>query len=1447
MSMNGALPLSHMQQGMLFQRLSGQTPGVDLEQIVGELDHPLDPECFTEAWRRVAALHSALRTVFRWRDRDEPAQEVLTAIDLPVRLEDWRDREPDEQRRAFEAEVAADRAAGFTLDSGPLTRVFVARVGEAAYRMLWSFPHILMDGRSFPIVLREVFDTHDALVRGAEPALPDAPSCAAFLEWLDRRDASGDLAHWAGVLGGFRAATPLPGVAGRAPGDRGELSIRLSPEATRALRDFATAAGATSSSAVHAAWGLLLARHAGERDVVFGGVRSGRKGTVPGADDVVGVFINTLPVRIRLTDGMRTTDVLRSVREQQVASRPFEHAPLVAVQRASDVPAGQPLFESIVVFDHETLGETLRRQGGAWERRRFELLERTAFPLTLYAYAEDRLLLKLSWDEGRLTREQAEGLLARLRVLLESMPAHGDRPVVELPMLPEAERRRLLVEWNDTRRDIAPACMHELFEAQARRTPDAVAAVFEGTAMTFRGLDEAANRLAHHLRSAGVGPDILVGLCVERSLELIIGVLGIHKAGGAYVPLDPEYPVERLEHMIRDSGAPVVVTQDRLMERLPAFEGVMVRLDGHADAIAARPATRPEAGARPEHLAYAIYTSGSSGSPKGVLVEHRNAANFFGAMDERLGAETDGAFLAVTSLSFDISVLELFWTLCRGQKVVVFDDDRGAPASAMTPSLRRSMAFSLFYFSSDESTGGDKYRLLKEGARFADTHGFEAVWTPERHFHAFGGLFPNPSVTSAALAVMTERVKIRSGSVVLPLHHPVRVAEEWSVVDNLSNGRVGLSIASGWQPDDFVLRPESHADRSNLMYEQLDQLRRLWRGEALPFPGPKGDVDVRILPRPIQPELPVWITTAGSPETFRRAGEIGANILTHLLGQTLQSLGQNLAVYREARRAAGHEGAGRVTLMLHTFVGDDRDAVRELVREPMKSYLRSAVSLVKNFAAEWTAYSKRARSTAPAQGDEFSSLSKEDLDSLLDFAFERYFETSGLFGTVETCREMIEDLKAVGVDEVGCLIDFGVEPDLVLHHLEHLDRLREASNAIPEPAPGDYSLMAQVVRHDVTTMQCTPSMAAMLMAGRETRRALGAMHRILLGGEPLPPALARELRGVTRAEVVNMYGPTETTVWSSTHTVAAADDPVPIGVPVANTTFYVLDEHLQPVPIGVSGELYIGGRGVVRGYHDRPDLTAQRFLADPFDGAHGARMYRTGDLVRWREDGTLDFLGRLDDQVKLRGHRIELGEIESVLERHAAVRQVVVVVRPDASGQGRLIAYVVPKPGARPAPAELRELARRTLPEFMVPSTYVSMAELPLTPNAKVDRKALPEAEPAQERDEPFVEPGNRLERVIAEIWRETLDVPVVGRRDNFFDLGGHSLLTVQVHNRLRKDLGRDLALTDLFRFPTVQSLAAHLSNGDGGNGGAEAEVAGLGRAEARKRSMLRRQQSRAQ
>jgi len=798
--------------------------------------------------------------------------------------------------------------------------------------------------------------------------------------------------------------------------------------------------------------------------------------------------------------------------------------------------------------------------------------------------------------------------------------------------------------------------IHGQFAAQAAATPGATAVVCRGRSLTYAEIDCRVRALARRLRRLGVGPEAVVAVLAERSVDLPVALLGILEAGGAYLPLDPANPPGRLAQLLAAARPAAVVAQRALARRLPPrVAPVLVLEDAAADsaetakpadrvdstglpadqadqadqAASARPAGRP-AGGWPEtgadNLACVLHGSGSDGVPRAVMVSHGNVAAFFSALDDYLGAGAGGTWLAArdaidaSGASSDSSGLELLWTLCRGWHLVLHDEpapertlETTAVAPGPTTAPRRELAFSLFYFGSYAAgRAAEHYRLVLEGARFADRHGFSAIWTPERHFHEFGGLFPNPSVLSAAIAAGTERLQIRAGSVVLPLHDPLRVAEEWALVDNLSGGRVGVSFASGWHANDFVLNPGAYEDRQEVMRRGIEAVRRLWRGEALRRPsGAGGEVEVRIFPRPVQPELPVWVTAAGSPATFRLAGELGAGVLTHLLGHEEAELAAKIRVYRDAWRQAGQllPGEGQVTVMLHTFVGASREAVDAAVREPLSAYLKTSFGLLRSLA-ESAGLKQDPRQLPPAE-----------LDLLVARAYQRYVAAgAGLIGTPDSCAATVERLRLLGVDEVACLIDFGVPAEQVLANLTHLDELRRrtAASCRPPVSPGEASptVAELIARHGVTHLRCTPSLASRLVADPHAAAALGGLRELLVAGrESLPAALARQLAGLGDLEVHFLRGRTETTGWSSAGPVRDGFDGTQPGTPLAHAELHVLDRELHPAPPEALGEICVGGGGVARGYLGRADLTAERFVPDPCSGRPGARLFRTGDLV----------------------------------------------------------------------------------------------------------------------------------------------------------------------------------------------------------------------------------------
>ena len=1117
-------------------------------------------------------------------------------------------------------------------------------------------------------------------------------------------------------------------------------------------------------------------------------------------------------------------DVLISVREQLPRAAAAEGLLLKhpgldehGVLGSAAVPCVVPLTSSPEQV--RTIVEQTVQRGPLARDLDARLSDASAWPQAEPGQARARLACVVCEDPGKETvPDHAEF------VLLVRPDGRESRFLTRTTLACEGESVQLTRQPPASPHDLAKTVV-SLWNERVRSTPQQPALRCQQRGESFEELNRRVQAFATELLARGVQKEDRVGLALSRSPELLVAMLGCFQVGAAYVPLDPNFPPERLRFIAQDAALSVVVTDETWQAPVPPAQSELRCSDlGMQVDEAALQARQAEMDA--STLAYLLYTSGSTGQPKGVEIEHGNLTNFFAAMDEALD-QPPSPFLAVSSANFDISVLELIWTLLCGSEVVLYlgeGDQAELPADTHADATHAALDFSLFFWgasgSSTRPDGNSPYDFLLGAARFGDAHGFRAVWTPERHFHDFGGLFPNPHLTSAALATATERIEIRSGSTVAPLHSPVRLAEDWAMIDLLSKGRAGVALASGWAPNDFIILREHYATRKERTFEQIDLLRQLWAGGAIQLENGVGEmVEVRTQPRPIQKELPIWLTAAGSPDTFVEAGRKGCHLLTHLLGQSVPELAEKIRAYRQAWKDAGHAGQGTVSLMLHTFVGRDDAHAREVAREPMKHYLGTAVSLVEQAAWAWPATRQKME-----QGEvnfQMADLSQEDQDALLEFAFERYYGSSGLFGGIDRCVEIARDVAQIDVDEIACLIDYGVANGEML---ESLPRLAEVLRQVRRPAPRRYdgSILGHLQHSGVRAMQCTPSMAQMMVLDASTREAMSGLAMMLVGGEALPAPLARTLEDAVSGPVVNMYGPTETTIWSSCQPMTQVEERVSIGRPIRNTRMYVLNEQLAPCADGEVGELWIAGEGVARGYWQRPQLTTARFRPDPFVDDSAARMYRTGDLAAWAADGTLDYRGRVDSQVKLRGYRIELGEIEHALTEAPGVHEAAAVVREEASGDVRLIAYYTAADGSALPLEALRAALRTRLPEYMLPQHFEWLAQMPQTPNGKIDRKALPapsgasKPSPAAKLNGAAVHdaPSATLETVRM-IWQEVLGIDSVGLDQNFFDLGGHSLLAVRVQIEMKKRLSCEVSLVDVFAHPTVRGLAQLVSKTD--------------------------------
>ncbi len=1032
---------------MLFHHLLEPQSGVDIEQIVISLPEAVDARALRRAWQAVAEQTDVLRTAFRWHTAEQTLQEVAATIDVPLRGDDLRGLEAAERDARIAAYLREDRRNGFAMNVAPLMRLMLFRTEDAAYELVWTFHHALLDGRSFPLVLTDVFAHYDALARGDAFATPPVRRpYRDYIAWLGEQNFGAAESFWREQLRGFTAPTRLPAAdpyhALSAAGERRrDCSARLRAATTTGLRELTRSGDFTLTTLVQAAWALVLSRHSGESDVVFGATRACRRSSIEGSGDIVGLFINTLPLRATVREDEPLSTLLRDVRRRWTDMRAWEHTPLSLVQGWSGVPGGGALFESIIVFENRSLDATLREQGDAWRRRRLMLYEQTNYPITLAVYGDEELRIKLQYDGVRFDDASMQRVLGHLRTVLEGIATGGvEQCVGNLPWLTTAEEQTLAA-WNRPRKTYeSDATLVGLFERHARRSPDRIALTFENERMTYRELDRRAERIARALQARGVARGIGVALCCERSLELVIAIIGTLKAGGYYIPLDPAYPAERLSFMLDDAQPAVLLTSRELRPKLPAAAANVVLLDADLQNALGEP-QYPAAAVKADDPAYVIYTSGSTGVPKGTRATHRNAVRLLAAARDEVAFGEDEVWTLFHSYAFDFSVWEIWGALAHGGRLVI---------------------------------------------------------------------------------------------------------------------------------------------------------------------------------------VPYWV--ARSTEEFR----------------------------------------------------------------------------------------------------------------------------------------------------------------------------------------------ALLAREEVTLLSQTPSAFwQLLRADAHAPAPLSALRTIMLGGEAIEAARLApwfERYGDERPRLFNGYGPTELTIFTTVRRMRATDLRSalrsPIGRALGDLRPYVLDRRGAPVPIGVTGELYVGGPGLTRGYLNRADLTRERFLGDPSTADPAALRYRTGDQVRWLPDGGLDYFGRNDEQLKIRGFRIEPGEVEAALLTHSAVESTAVIAREIAPGDTRLVGYVVLHDGEVVDAEALRCFLAARLPAHLVPARFVTLAALPLTDNGKLDRKRLPAPKSVAEASRADrAQPQTPLERMLASIWSSTLRTEHIGLHDNFFKLGGDSILTIQIVARAR-EAGVRITPRQLFDHPTIAALA---------------------------------------
>jgi amino acid adenylation domain-containing protein len=665
---------------MLFHHISDPHSGIDVEQIIIDYPHALDVPALQTAWQLVVDRHPSLRTRFILTESGEAFQEVHDQATITIEQKAELGSETE-----FEHFATEDRLRGFDLARAPLLRLSLFQSGTQGCRLVWTVHHIVLDGRAFVLVLNEVEQIFRQLVAGQKVELPAGAAFQPYVEWIERLDHTGEREFWAGKLKGLTAPTPLlqDPDADRCANRYGEIELQLSESATTALREIASRHQFTLNTIIMGVWGLLLGRYGGGDDVLFGATKTTRKGSISGAEEIVGLLLNTIPVRMKIAPDEPFVEVLGRLYGEWVSLRGHEHASLVKIKEASELPAISPLFDSLVVFENRRLDTVLGEIDAVWKTRRCTLREQTNYSLTFLAYGDPALSLKLEFDARKYARTTAERILGHARQLLESFAADPQASVGSLQMLPDAERHRLLIEWNQTQRPYPREVpLAKLIEEQVARSPDAVAVVFGTQSISYGELNERANRLACELRKDSIGPDSLVAVCLERSIDLCVALLAVIKAGAAYLPLDPSHPPARLRQVIADSGARLILSEKALRPLFAGHPGTVIEVDDPG--WLANRSDNLNVPVDPENLAYVIYTSGSTGKPKGVEITRGALMNLLWCMRDWLQLNDRDRLLAVTTISFDIAGVDIWLPWLVGARTVLASREQAADGSELT-------------------------------------------------------------------------------------------------------------------------------------------------------------------------------------------------------------------------------------------------------------------------------------------------------------------------------------------------------------------------------------------------------------------------------------------------------------------------------------------------------------------------------------------------------------------------------------------------------------------------------------------------------------------------------------------------------------------------------------------------------------------------------------------
>jgi amino acid adenylation domain-containing protein len=668
-------PLSPMQQGMLFHSLYEPDADVYFVQFSCNLKGNVDTTIFEQAWQRLVEKYVVFRTAFIWESLSQPVQVVYRQVTVRVATYDWQHLTVQQQEQELAVFLESDQQKSLQLSEAPLMRLNLIKLDKNTYQFVWSSHHLLLDGWSLSLVIKDFLKIYQEISQNQVIADQPVVSYRQYIAWLQQQEQKPAEEFWRQKLQGFTAPTPL--VIERSANSKNsnvykKQQIQFSTSTTASFQSFVRQNRLTINNLVQATWGLLLSRYSQETDVVFGATVSGRETSIPGIEAMVGLFINTLPMRIKVKPDTSALTLLKDLQAQLVDSNQYSYSSLAEIQTWSEIPRGASLFDSIVVFENYPVDATAVLGNDSFCLENIQVSQQTNYPLTLIVLPGEQLQVRISYDTNRFDDGAITRLLGHFQTLLEGIIVNPEAQVSQLPLLTEFEKNKLLIDVHNSQSDYSVTkCLHQLFEEQVKRTPEAVAVVYSEQELTYNELNCRANQLAHYLQSLGVKPDTLVGICLERSLEMIVGLLGILKAGGAYLPLDPEYPIERLSFMLEDAQLSVLLTQQKLKETLPQHQASIICLDTDWEKIAENSHSNLENTVTPDNLAYVIYTSGSTGKPKGVLVNHSNVVRLFAATDAWYNFSSQDVWTLFHSYAFDFSVWEMWGALLYGGRLVV--------------------------------------------------------------------------------------------------------------------------------------------------------------------------------------------------------------------------------------------------------------------------------------------------------------------------------------------------------------------------------------------------------------------------------------------------------------------------------------------------------------------------------------------------------------------------------------------------------------------------------------------------------------------------------------------------------------------------------------------------------------------------------------------------------